>query len=301
MPTRSVRALARALALSIPLAGGHAAAEAPLRLAYTDWSSSVASANLVCAVLRERLRVPCELRATSPEGMWRAVAEGSADAMLSAWLPTTHGHYLERYGDRVDDLGPNLEGTRTGLVVPAVSVGRQTGGLGMRTRPYVTAEAITDLRDLREPFGGRIVGIDPGAGVMRDTRRAMEVYGLEGFRLVQGSERTMTEALAGAIRRQEWIVVTGWTPHWMFGRWSLRFLADPEGVYGGEGRIHTLARQGLEQDMPGVYRVLDRFHWRPEDMDQLLVWIEQAGGLDPYAQAARWLRSRPGAVGDWLP
>ena len=149
-------------------------------------------------------------------------------------------------------------------------------------------------------FGGRIIGIDPEAGIMRDTRRAIEIYGLDGFRLIEGSERAMTQALGEAIQRQEWIVVTGWTPHWMFGRWSLRFLDDPKGVYGGEGRIDTLVRRGLEQDMPTVYRFLDRFHWSPDDMEQLLVWMEQTSGLDPYSQALRWLHSRPDAVKNWL-
>jgi glycine betaine/proline transport system substrate-binding protein len=175
--------------------------------------------------------------------MWRQVADGKADAFLSAWLLNTHAHFVKRYGPRLDDLGPNLDGTRTGLVVSAVSVGRQTGAAGARTRPYVTVRSIPELEAHGEQFKGRILGIDPEVGIMRATERALKVYHLKGDRLVPGSEEEMMKALADAIAHQEWIVVTGWSPHWMFGRWSLRFLDDPKHVYGGTGSIHTMAQR----------------------------------------------------------
>jgi glycine betaine/proline transport system substrate-binding protein len=110
----------------------------------------------------------------------------------------------------------------------------------------------------------------------------------------------MAEALSNAVRRQEWIVITGWTPHWMFGRWSLRFLEDPEGVYDEGGAIHTLVRTGLAAEMPGVYRFLDRFHWNQQQLGKLMVWIETDERRDPYAQALRWLRTHPEQVRAWL-
>jgi ABC-type proline/glycine betaine transport system substrate-binding protein len=40
-------------------------------------------------------------------------------AIFTAWLPVTHGEYMKQVGDKVEDLGPNYEGARIGLVVPA--------------------------------------------------------------------------------------------------------------------------------------------------------------------------------------
>ena len=37
----------------------------------------------------------------------------------------------------------------------------------------------------------------------------------------------MTAALKSAIANDEEIAVTGWTPHWMFARWDLKYLDDP--------------------------------------------------------------------------
>ena len=53
----------------------------------------------------------------------------------------------------------------------------------------------------------------------------------------------MTAALRRAARRDEWIVVTGWSPHWMFAKWKLRYLEDPKGVLGGLERVHALEAQ----------------------------------------------------------
>jgi ABC-type proline/glycine betaine transport system substrate-binding protein len=72
---------------------------------------------------------------------------------------------------------------------------------------------------------------------MTGTREAMASFGLEDFRLIEGSEQTMTELLAQTIRHKRQIVITDWTPHWMFARWNLRFLNDPQGCTAAPSRF----------------------------------------------------------------
>lgn len=271
-----------------------------IRLAYTEWSSSVASANLVKAVLQEKLGIPCELIALGADEMWAAVAEGRADAMLSAWLPDTHAHYHEQFGDQVVNLGPNLEGTKIGLVVPNVTRGRLTAGTGIRNQPYIDIDSIPELKTHADKFKHRIIGIEPEAGIMRRTRQAMETYGLEDFRLVEGSEVAMVAELSHAVRRQKWIVVTGWLPHWSFARWNLKFLDDPENAFGGSGTINTVVRQGLKKDMPQAFDLLDRFFWEPSDAGQLMLWIREEEGRFPYEKALRWMRTHPEKIKGWI-
>lgn len=271
-----------------------------VKLAHVEWSSSIASAHMAQAVLQEKLGYRVELLPMEADEMWQAVAEGRVDAMLSAWLPTTHGHYLAKHQDRLVDLGPNLRGARIGLVVPDVSVGRQTGGEGQRARPYIKAESIPELQTYPEQFRKRIVGIDPAAGVMKKTAEALQVYGLDDYRLIDGSEVSMTAELSNAIRHQRWLVVTGWTPHWMFARWKLKFLEDPQNVFGGAEAIHTMIRPGLREDMPDAYAFLDNFSWTPEEASQYMIWNQSDQGLFPYEKALRWLRMYPDRVADWL-
>jgi glycine betaine/proline transport system substrate-binding protein len=132
--------------------------------------------------------------------------------------------------------------------------------------------------------------------IMRE--KLMSAYGLEDFELIPGTEVSMTAELANAIQKRKWIVVLGWTPHWKFGRWALKFLDDPKNIWGGAGKIHTLVRKGLKEDMPDVYKFLDNFNWKPEDMERLLLWNQMGG--NPYDNAKRWMRANPTIVESWL-
>jgi glycine betaine/proline transport system substrate-binding protein len=182
------------------------------------------------------------------------------------------------------DLGPNLVGTRIGLVVPS----------------YVTIDSIAELNDNAEKFDGDIIGIDPGAGLMSKTEEVLEAYKLDNIELMVGSGATMTAALANAIKREEWVVVTGWSPHWKFANWDLKYLEDPKGVYGGEEEIHTIVRTNLQEDMPEVYQFLDNFNWSLEDMQQVMVWNREKE-VKPYENAKRWMAENSEKVEAWLP
>lgn len=281
---RHIRLAGLALAAGTALSAGAAQAQdkGSVHLAYVEWSSEVASTNVVRAVL-EQAGYEVEMTSLSAAAMWQAVATGDADAIVAAWLPTTHADYLERVGDDVDDLGANLDGTKLGLVVPA----------------YTEVDSIAELNDNADAFDGEIIGIDPGAGLMGLTEEVIDTYDLD-LALRSGSGATMTAALASAIENEEDVVVTGWTPHWKFARWDLKYLEDPENVYGGAEQIHTIARQGLEEEMPEAYAILDAFEWTPEQMGEVML-MNQEGDSDPYENAKQWVEENQDIVQEWLP
>ena len=276
------------------------AASKTVRLSYVEWSETVAATNMVKTVIQEKLGHECEIIPMTADKMWEAVAAGTVDGMVAGWLPTTHGHYYERYKDQIVDLGPSMQGTQIGLVVPDITVGRQTASSGQRNAPYITATSIEDLKQHADKFNRRIIGIDPEAGIMKRTREAMREYGLYNYELIKGSEVSMTAELSNAIRKQRWIVVTGWVPHWKFARWKLKFLGDPKNIYGGKEEIRTIVRTGLKDDMPDVYRFLDNFNWTPEDLEQLMIWIKEDEGLYPGEKALRYMRYHQDQVESWL-
>lgn len=271
-----------------------------VRLAYVKWSTEIASASVIKAVFQEELGISCSTVPMKADEMWASVANGDVDGMVAAWLPTTHKPYYEKYKDQVEDLGPNLMGTKIGLVIPKVCVGRQTGRSGIVNDPYIKAQSIEDLNEFRSLFKSRIIGIDLEAGIMSSTREAIKVYGLDKFRLIDSSEQKMTEILENAIKRQQWVVVTGWQPHWMFGKWKLQFLSDPKKIFGGEEAIHTIVRKGLKLEKPKVYDVLDKFYWTVDEIEQVMVWINEDQGQFPYEKAMRWIMFNKERVRSWI-
>lgn len=276
------------------------AADKVVKIGYADWSSSIASSYTVKAIMEEKMGVRCRLIEMPADEMWKSVAEGRVDAILSAWLPNTHEKYYNEYKSAVVNLGANLKGTRIGLVVPQVASGRFTAGTGIQNKPYMNIDSIPELKQYKSKLKGRIIGIDPEAGIMLKTKKAIEEYNLDSFRLTSISEQNMLNELERAIRYKQWIVVTGWEPHWIFGRWKLKFLDDPKNVYGDSGYIATVVRKGLKEEMPGIYNFLDNFNWQKDDIEQVMMWIHQDRGNFPYEKALRWINANESKIQDWL-
>ncbi|AOH53059.1 glycine/betaine ABC transporter substrate-binding protein [Peribacillus muralis] len=142
-----------------------------------------------------------------------------------------------------------------------------------------------------------IIGIEPGAGIMKQTKTAISDYKLDDWKLVEGSSAAMVAELKKAIDKKEPIVVTGWTPHWMFSKYDLKYLEDPKEAYGGAENINSIARKGLEQDAPGAYKILDQFSWETKDMENVMVNV--AEGMTPSEAADKWIKEHQDKVSKW--
>ncbi|MEH7400427.1 glycine betaine ABC transporter substrate-binding protein [Gottfriedia acidiceleris] len=142
-----------------------------------------------------------------------------------------------------------------------------------------------------------ITGIDPGAGLMKATEKAMKDYDLKDWTLKEGSSAAMTAELKKAYENKEPIIVTGWTPHWMFSKYKLKYLEDPKGSFGKDEEIHTVVRKGLKEDAPGAYKILDNFSWKPSDMEEVMSDIQE--GAKPENAAAKWIKKHQDQVNKW--
>ena len=253
-----------------------------VKLSYVNWSEGIAMTHLAAAILEGKLGYRTELTMADAAPVFTSVANGSSDIFLDAWLPVTHESYMEKYGEKLDDLGVIYTGARIGLVVPA----------------YVDIDSVEELAARKDEFGGRIVGIDSGAGIMSATEKAITEYGL-GYDLMTGSGPTMTAALGKAIDAKEPIVVTGWAPHWKFARWELKFLDDPKGVYGASEDIHIVTREGFAQDMPEAAAFLENFTMNEQDLGTLMDAVENGEG-EPLDLARAWMDEHGELVQGWL-
>ncbi|MGC4375485.1 glycine betaine ABC transporter substrate-binding protein [Fictibacillus sp. Mic-4] len=142
-----------------------------------------------------------------------------------------------------------------------------------------------------------ITGIDPGAGLMKATEKAMKDYQLKKWTLKEGSAAAMTAQLKKAYEKKQPIIVTGWTPHWMFSKYKLKYLDDPKGSFGKGEAIHTMVRKGLKEDNPGAYQILDQFYWKPSDMEEVMLDIEN--GAKPEDAAKKWIKQHADKVSQW--
>jgi glycine betaine/proline transport system substrate-binding protein len=262
------------------------ASDAPkgaVKLGYVNWAEGIAMTNLAKVILEDKMNYEVEITMADVGPVFTSVAKGNYDAFLDGWLPITHESYMKEYGNSVVDLGYNYEGARIGLVVPE----------------YVDISSIEELNANKDKFAGRIIGIDSGAGIMKATEKAIEEYGLE-LDLVPGSDPVMAAALQKAIDKNEWVVVTGWAPHWKFARWNLKFLEDPKGIYGEAENIHTIASKDIEHNKPEVAQFLKNFKFDDQQLGDLMGAIAESD-KNPEAVAREWMNNNEELVNSWLP
>lgn len=250
-----------------------------VNIAYVQWDSEVASTHVIAEVLKNE-GYHVTLTPLDNAVMWQTVANGNADFSTSAWLPVTHGQQYQKYKSKLDELGPNLKGTKLGLAVPK----------------YMTD--VNSIEDLSKQADQKITGIEPGAGIMAAAKKTLKEYhNLSSWELVAASTGAMTTSLDQAIKKKDPIVVTAWSPHWMFAKYDLKYLKDPKETFGSTENINTIARKGLKKDLPNVYKIIDKFHWTQKDMEAVMLDINK--GMSPEAAAKKWVEANKSKVSSW--
>ncbi|MGF7186030.1 glycine betaine/proline transport system substrate-binding protein [Desulfitispora alkaliphila] len=249
-----------------------------ITLGYVTWDCAIASTHVLQAAL-EDAGIEVDLIEPSAALLYEGLANGDIDATTAAWLPFTHEAYMDQVGDQVDNRGSNYGGeAKIGLVVPA----------------YMDVDSIEDLDGQAD---NRIIGIDPGAGVMSAAKNAIEAYDLD-YELLDGSDAAMAASLQDAITHEEEVIVTGWAPHWKFGRWDLKFLDDPLGEFGAAEDTHTITRLDLAENAPNAFNIIDNFYL--EDADLATVMDMNSDGMDPKESARIWVDENQDKVQEWV-
>ncbi|MBK1669043.1 glycine/betaine ABC transporter substrate-binding protein [Rhodovibrio sodomensis] len=278
-----------ALAMAVGTAGAAQAEDnGVVEIGYFNWSDALFTSHVVEYIVQEKMGKEVEMTKADPAAVYQAVASGDLDFHTDAWLPETHSDYYDRVSQDTVSIGPIYSRARLGWIVP----------------DYVPEDQLSSIQDLkseeiREKLDGQIIGIGPGAGLTRLSKDAMNEYGLKdaGYRLVVSSGSGMTAALKRAISNEEWIVVTGWSPHWKFGRFDLRYIDDPKGVLGSIERADILAREGFYREFPNVYEMLDRISIPLEDVQAGMDVGERKG----YPTAAKqYVENHPDLVNFWI-
>ncbi len=280
--------LSLTLVLGISVASAANNKDDVVEIGYFNWSDALFTSHVADYIIREEMGHKTEMTKADPAAVYQGIKSGDLDIHTDAWLPDTHSDYYQEVAKETVSLGPVYSRARLGWIVPDYV-------------PEGKIDSIQDLKseEVKNKLNGKIIGIDPGAGLTRLSKKAMEEYGLKdyGYELVISSGSGMTAALKRAINNDEWIVVTGWSPHWKFGRWDLRYIADPKGTLGGIERADIMARQGFYRENPDVYEMLDRMTIPLADVQKGMDVGEQSS----YDKAARqYVENHPDLVEFWI-
>jgi len=215
----------------------------------------------------------------APNLLLASMDNGDTDVFMNVWLPTTHGQKVAPFS-HIFSAGINYEGAKLGLVVPK----------------YVDINSIEELNNNIDKFDGNIIGIERGSGMATYTDSVLFAYDLN-YKQLNSSMIAMASELQKAVNDKRWIVVTAWQPHWIFGRFELKFLDDPKKIYGDTEHIETFVRQDFETEFPEVFRYFQHAFFEQEVMADLLTKMEASKNKKETAR--EWVEEHNDLLQRW--
>lgn len=249
-----------------------------------SWTDGLSTAYLLEAKLEEAGYTVEHEELTEAGVLYTALAQGDVDIYPSAWPEVTHASYMEQYGDQIEDLATYYDNAKLTFAVPE----------------YSEITSIAELPEHVDALGGRIVGIEPGAGLTEvTTNEVIPTYGLDeaGFTLATSSTQAMLAELETAIAAEEEIVVTLWRPFWANASYPVRDLEDPEGALGESEGLHFLGTAGFAEEFPEVAEWIGGIHLDDDQYGALESSVVNDNPDDPAAGVAAWLEEYPDVVG----
>lgn len=248
-----------------------------------SWTDGLSTAYLLDHFLTEAGYTVEHEELTEAGILYTALSQGDVDIYPSAWPEVTHANYMEEYGDDIEDLDTYYDNAKLTFAVPE----------------YSDITSIAELPDHVDELQGRIVGIEPGAGLTGVTQDdVFPAYGLgdAGFTLATSSTSTMLTELGSAIDAEEPIVVTLWKPFWANAAYPVRDLEDPKGALGEPEGLHFLAHLGFSDEFPEIADWIRQIHLDDEQygaMEEAVV-VDNEG--DPAAGIQQFLDENPDVI-----
>lgn len=231
---KSILAGAVALALATPVM----AQDKVIRMGTIIWEDLTPITGITKKVLEDK-GYTVEVTEFSEWGIaYAALTKGDVQ-VLASQTDYVAQDYWNKNKNRLEKISPVSHGLYQAIAVPK----------------YVTIDSIAQLNENADKFGGKIIGIEPGSGLMREAADAVDAYGLE-LQLVEGSTAAMTAALKSATDRQEWIAVTLWEPTWMALKFDTKFLADPKGIFAPPQGYYWIGQKGFSEENPEAREII---------------------------------------------
>lgn len=250
---------------------GDAAVESKgtIHIGWIPWDEDIAVTYLWKQILEDE-GYEVELTQLDVAPVYDGLGNADLDLFFDAWLPVTHADYWEEYGETIEDL----------------AVWYDKGLLTWAVPEYVEADSIGDLVGMEDTFDGKIIGIEPGSGLMRmSIEDVIPGYGLDDYDMIEGSTPAMLAELERATGSEEPVIVTLWRPHWAYGAYPIKDLKDPKGLLGEAEELHVLGREAFSSDFPEIAEWIGNFRMDDDSLAALskLVISEYGAGSEEEA------------------
>lgn len=210
---------------------------------------------------------------------YAALVKGDVQAMVSQTDYIAHD-YWNKNKSRLEKLSTVSYGCYQTFAVPK----------------YMQIDSIDELNAKSAEFGGKIIGIEPGSGLMRDAAQAVKDYQLK-VQVIEGSTAGMTAALKSAVELRKPIVVTLWNPSWMFSKYDMKFLKDPKRSFAPPCAYHMIAQAGFTKANPEASELLSTIYLPLADNNEINLNVNKGQTMDQAVQG--WIKANGELIKRW--
>lgn len=250
-----------------------------------SWTDGLSTAYLLQDQLG-KMGYDVKMQTLSDAGpLYAGLSQGDVDIFPSAWPEVTQKAYMDQYKGSIEDLGTYYGNARLTIAVPT----------------YSDIDSIDQLKGNASTFGGKIIGIEPGAGLTAQTQKMMPEYGLDGeYQLVTSSTAAMLTELKSATEKKQDIAVTLWRPFWANSAFPVKDLKDPKGAMGKPEGLHFLGAKGFAEKHPEVAEMIGKIKLDDAQYGSLEDMVVNRFGEGKEPQAIdKWIQEHGGDF-DWV-
>jgi glycine betaine/proline transport system substrate-binding protein len=259
-----------------------------VKMADPGWSD-IGATNAIASFVLDGMGYKAKVDTLAVPIAYGGLKDGKLDVFLGNWMPAQQGFYdkFVATGD-VTQLAKNLDGTEFTLAVP----------------DYVWNAGVHDFADLHkfaDKFDKKVYGIGSGAPANLSIQEIIKKneFDLGGWKLVESSEQAMLAEVQRNIKRQQFVVFLGWTPHPMNVQIKMHYLKGGEKYFGDTGTVHTLTRKGYAEACPNVGKLLSNLSFT-QDMENSIMADVTNNKVTNAAAVKTWLKANPGVLDKWL-
>ena len=210
---------------------------------------------------------------------YAALSKGDVQLLATQVNYISQDHW-DKNKTRLEKLSPVSHGLFQAFAVPK----------------YVTINSTEEINANADKFGNKIVGIEPGSGLMREAKEAVKAYGLKP-KLIEGSTAAMSAAVKSATDRKEWVIATVWEPSEFMKKYDLKFLKDPKGVFAPSQTYYWIANKGFSAKYPIARELIAGVYLPLDDINDINLGLADGKKLDDLMKG--WYASHADLMKRW--
>ena len=254
-----------------------------LKIGYTEYCFDQTVAMVLKGIFDKQENLDVGLYKLPDSTLFRTLAEGEVDIMISAWLPNTHQQFLEKYPYEISKHSMICDSLGIYIAMPS----------------YSEITTINELHSIGHLINYTILIPESSNAIFHLGNSVINDYGLSRFKLHEMPWDAIITLVEESLKSNSLFAFIAMRPHWIFDRHNLIALQDTRHSFGEFEQAYICANVEFLNNMPVIANFLRNIQFEIHDIE-VLMELNQMLGTEPADNAVRWVNKNTQKVNRWL-